>query len=221
MAIRELNAVVVQNYDVAKDASFQAGACLVQNPHKLEVMPADRSLSATAYNTGTGAFPHDGNAFVGFAADDKARTGNTMIIPDPVGSSVVSADGTTFTANNNAFYVATKRALGDYQDESVSNVSDLTSGSTGYQGPRRGIGVFATPSGEFVTDQFVAVETSSGTADSGSAYVFLPNDILTFGAGANKGKLVHLAGNATTHGPAVAKVRKYDSTAGLLYITQL
>jgi len=208
MAIKELQALVADTYPVAKTASFYAGQILGRDSSGGSVglvRPADRA-SDTVVN------------YVGLSADDKARTGCTFIQNDPVGSTYIDGSG-NFVANNNGWFVAMKRAISDYYDETVTNISNLTSGAGGYDGPRRGVGVFISPSGKFITDQFALVSTSSSTADSGSAYAFSVNDQLTFGAGANAGKFVHLAN--TSHGPAIAKVDSYDATAGLLYITQL
>lgn len=211
MAIRSLLSVLSSNYNVDATTQFHAGASLSRDPATGLVRSADRRTDA-------------GTAFVGFSADDKSRVGNTMIQTDPVGSNVLDSTG-KFVANNNGFFVSVKRALGDYQDESNTNVSDLTSGASGYQGPRRGIGVFTTPSSQFVTDQFVAVATTSGVADATVAVAFLTNDLLTFGAsdpaGAydHSGKLVKI--NTAGDGLAVAKVDQYDAAAGLLYITKL
>jgi len=222
MAIRPLQELIQGNFEMSKSVTCLAGDCLVRSPYTGLCIVADRALSVTAYNSGTGAFGHDSGTFVGFAADDHARTGATMILPDPVGSTVVSSDGSTFTASNNGFYAVAKRALGDYMDELVTNVTDPTSGSTGYQGPRRGIGVFTSPSGQFVTDRFVAVITATKTTDDTTPYTFLPGDFLTFGAGANAGKLVAVdPTQLAVDGIPVARCDKYDATAGLLYFTQL
>jgi hypothetical protein len=221
MAIRPLFELIQGNFEMSKSVTCLAGDALVRSPYTGLCIVADRSLVATAYNSGTGAFSHTAHTFVGFAADDHARTGATMILPDPVGSTVVSSDGSTFTASNNGFYAVAKRALGDFVDELVTNVSDPTSGSTGYQGPRRGIGVYTSPSGQFVTDRFVAVITTAASTDDTNPYTFLPGDYLTFGATANAGKLVAIDRANPTFGEPVAKVDKYDATAGLLYFTQI
>lgn len=222
MAIRPLQELIQDNFEMGASVTCLAGDALVRSPYTGLCLVADRSLSVTAWNSGTGAFGHDSGTFVGFAADDHARTGATMILPDPVGSTVVSSDGATFTANNNGFYSVAKRALGDYMDELVTNVTDPTSGSSGYQGPRRGIGVFTSPSARFVTNRFVAVITATNTTDDSTPYTFLPGDFLTFGASANAGKLVAADPAALGTDPIiVGRVDRYDSTAGLLYFTQL
>ena len=209
MAIKELQAVVVDTFPVAANASFYAGMVLARDSSGASaglVRSANRASDTVAN-------------YVGLSADDKARTGCTMIQNDPVGSTYVDPSTGNLITNNNGWFVAQKRALSDYYDETVTNVTNLTAGSTGYEGPMRGVGVFLSQSGRFITDQFVAVQTSSSTADSGSAHAFVINDTLTFGAGANAGKFVGLA--SSSHGPAIAKVDQYDTTAGLLYITQL
>lgn len=222
MAIRPLFELIQSNFEMAASVTCLAGDALVRSPYTGLCIVANRALSVTAYNSGTGAFGHDSGTFAGFAADDHARTGATMILPDPVGSTVVSSDGATFTASNNGFYAVAKRALGDFMDELVTNVTDPTSGTTGYQGPRRGIGVYTSPSGQFVTDRFVAVITATNTTDDSTPYTFLVGDFLTFGAGANAGKLVAADPAALGTDPIiVGKVDKYDSSAGLLYFTQL
>jgi|NOAtaT_7_FD_contig_31_9441227_length_1515_multi_3_in_0_out_0_1 hypothetical protein len=208
MAIHIINAVIVANYDTKKNTDFTQGAALARDLSGADaglVRKADRA-SDTAAN------------WVGLAADNNQRSGNTIILNDPVGSTYVDGSG-NLVSNANGFYVGEKRAIGDFQDETVNNVTNLTAGAGGFEGPRRGVGVYTTPSGQFITDQFVAVATSSATADSGSAITFAIGDSLTFGAGANAGKLVRLANAA--HGRAVAVVEKYDAAAGLLWIQQV
>lgn len=229
MAIKELNGVVRANYNI--NASLQstaanavhAGMCVTldnTNAAAPVLRLADRSNTAPV------------DFFLGLAADDASRINNQFIDADPVGSNNLSQDGngnwTVFNAGNNAWQAGAKRAIGEFQDETVTTVTNRTAGASGYQGPGRGVGVFTTPSGQFVVDSsaYVAAATSSATADSGSAYAFIPGDLLTFGAGANKGKLIALAKDGssnpiTSHGTAVARVDRYDAAAGLLYITQL
>ena len=227
MAIRPLFELIQSNGEMAKDVTCYAGDALVKSPYTGLCIVANRANVATAYNSGTGAFSHNAYNFVGFAADDHVRTGATMILPDPVGSTVVSSDGATFTASNNGFYAVAKRALGDFMDELVTNVTDPTSGSTGYQGPRRGIGVYTSPSGQFVTDRFTAAaKTATATTDADATVTFLPGDYLTFGSSSgatlsNVGKLIQVdRGQEAVDGVIIGRVDKYDSSAGLLYFTQ-
>jgi hypothetical protein len=204
MAIRALNSVIVANYETAANASWHAGACLARDTSNVgRVVLADRSSGAIA------------GGFVGFSADDTARTDNTMILADPVGSNYIDGSG-VFQSNNNGFYVAAKRAIGDFQAENVNGVTNLSAQSSGYEGPRRGVGVFNTPGGQFVTDQFTTAASSGVSADAGTA-TYAPGAYLTVAVD-DSGKLVELANKA--HGPVVGVVDKYDSAAGLLYFTQ-
>jgi len=211
MAIRALNSVVVANYNTAAAASWQAGACLMIGSDGL-VLKADRSVAAFD------SLVEQTGKFVGFSADDTARTGNTMILADPVGSSYVDTSG-VMQSNNNGFYTVSKRAIGDFQAENVNSVTNPTAGSSGYEGPRRGVGVYNTPGGQFVTDQFSLVTTSAVNADSGGTWTPAPGDACTFAIDGS-GKLVKLVAIGTD-GPMVARVDKYDSAAGLLYITMV
>ena len=214
MAIRALNSVIVANYNTAATASWQAGACLMINASGL-VQKADRADSL--FDT----LVEQTGRFVGFSSDDTARSGNTMILADPVGSNYIDTNG-VFQSANNGFYVAAKRAIGDFQSEIVNGVTNLSAQSSGYEGPRRGVGVYNTPGGQFVTDQYVEDLTTTVSADGGSYSTFAPGDLLVPGASANAGKLVKLDASAYgTDGIVVGRVDSFDSAAGLLYFTQI
>jgi hypothetical protein len=222
MAIRALNSVVVANYDVAANASWSAGAVLVR-----DYVNAGRVVIGTrsALGSSTGV--------VGLSADDTARTGNTMILADPVGSSYVDSSN-VLQAANNGFYTVAKRAIGDFQAEIVNNVTNPSAQSSGFEGPRRGVGVYNTPGGQFVTDMFLTGAGSSANniyTDTQSA-VYAPGAPLTFAANGS-GKLVEAGVTAGVQnggfvggfGGTAAKllvgfVDRYDSAAGLLYFTQ-
>jgi hypothetical protein len=213
MAIRALNTAIVANYPTASTASFLAGDALM--------IGTDGNVSAAYRNVSTfDTVAEQRGRFVGFSADDTARTGNTMILAEPVGSSYTDSSG-NFVANNNGFYVVSKRAIGDFLAENVNGVTNPTAGSSGYEGPRRGVGVFNSPGGQFVTDRWSGVASTSLTADGG---VWSPaiGDLLTIAAAAGSaGKLVQLDPGATGDGIVVGRVDSYDSAAGLLYFTQL
>ena len=216
MAIRALNSVIVANYNCAATASWQAGACLMLNASGL-VEKADRG------NTIFDTLVEQQGRFVGFSSDDTARSGNTMILADPVGSNYIDGSG-VFQSNNNGFYVAAKRAIGDFQSEIVNGVTNLSAQSSGYEGPRRGVGVYNTPGGQFVTDQYVEDLTTAVSADGGSYTTYAPGDLLAPGAGANAGKVVKLdpgAGGYGVDAVVVGRVDSFDSAAGLLYFTQM
>jgi hypothetical protein len=214
MAIRALNTLVVANYNTAASGSWLAGDALF--------LQSDGTVAA-AYRSATGftTLQQQLGKFVGFSADDTARTGNTMILADPVGSSYTDASG-VLQANNNGFYVVSKRAIGDFLAENVNGVTNPTAGSSGYEGPRRGVGVFNTPGAQFITDRFSLTNVSStAVADGGSAWSPAPGDLLTIAAASgNAGKLVKLD-EVGVDGLIVGRVDSYDSAAGLLYFTQM
>jgi hypothetical protein len=211
MAIKPLNSVIVANYNTAASASWLAGSVLARDTTTVgNVTVATRNSAGTV----TGGV-------VGFSSDDTARTGNTMILADPVGANYTDSSG-NFQANNSGFYVVAKRAIGDFQAENVNGVTNPTAGASTYEGPRRGVGVYSTPSGQYVTDMFVVgtgSSASAATADGGTA-VYAPGAQLSVSAaasGTSFGKLVELVN--TAWGPVVGVVDRYDSAAGLLYFT--
>ena len=212
MAIRALNTLVVANYNTAASGSWLAGDALF--------IQSDGTVAA-AYRAESGfnTLAKQLGKFVGFSADDTARTGNTMILADPVGSSYTDSNG-VLQANNNGFYVVSKRAIGDFLAENVNGVTNPTAGSSGYEGPRRGVGVFNTPGAQFITDRFSGTASSTITTDLG-AWTPAPGDLLTVAAAAGSaGKLVKLD-DVGVDGVIVGRVDSYDSAAGLLYFTQL
>jgi hypothetical protein len=144
-----------------------------------------------------------------------------MILADPVGSSYTDASG-VLQANNNGFYVVSKRAIGDFLAENVNGVTNPTAGSSGYEGPRRGVGVFNTPGAQFITDRFASVASTNITTDGVAAgWTPAAGDLLTVAGGvANAGKIVKL-NTVGTDGVIIGRVDSYDSAAGLLYFTQL
>jgi len=108
-----------------------------------------------------------------------------------LGSSYTDATG-AFVANNNGFYLVSKRAIGDFLAENVNGVTNPTAGSSGYEGPRRGVGVFNTPGGQFlVTDRWSGTASSTVSTDGGS-WTPAIGDLLTIAAASGSaGKLVH------------------------------
>jgi hypothetical protein len=213
MAIRALNTAIVANYPTASTASFLAGDALM--------IGTDGTVAAAYRAAGTfDTVAEQLGRFVGFSADDTARTGNTIILADPVGSSYTDASG-NFVANNNGFYVVSKRAIGDFLAENVNGVTNPTAGSSGYEGPRRGVGVFNTPGGQFVTDRWSGTASTTVSSDGGT-WTPAIGDLLTIAAASGSaGKLVQLDPGALTDGIIVGRVDSYDSAAGLIYFTQL
>ena len=217
MAIRALNSAIVANYNTAASGSWLAGdALFLQTDGTVAVANrAGNGFSTLAQQTGR---------FVGFSADDTARTGNTMILADPVGANYVDSSNVV-QSNNNGFYVVSKRAIGDFLAENVNGVTNPTAGSSGYEGPRRGVGVFNTPGGQFVTDMYVATSGSNLTngfvADT-TGGTYATGSLLTVSATfAQAGKLVQVNGSGVGGTlPIVGVVDRFDSAAGLLYFTQ-
>jgi hypothetical protein len=221
MAIKELLSVLNANMNLTPttDSDIHAGMAVARNSSGYAVK-ADRALNSVT------------KTYIGLSADDATRTGNGFIQADPVGANGLVAG--VFTAENNGLFASAKRAIADYQDESVSNVSDLTSGANGYQGPRRGIGVFTTPSGQFIVDAYNAtttigvVKSTYQTANEGGGLYNIDaatatlavNDNLTFGAStqAGAGYLVKVAA-ADTVSKKVARIDEIKN--GLIYITML
>ena len=158
-----------------------------------------------------------------------SQQGEFQFPSHPVGSNYVDANGVLQTANN-GFYSVAKRAVGDFFAENVNGVTNPTSGSSGFEGPRRGVGVYNTPGGQFVVDTS-SFKTGSGSStglnaansDGGTA-VYAPGAPLTVAIDGT-GRLVEMgpacaALGASWTGAIVGVVDRYDSAAGLLYVTQ-
>lgn len=193
MAVKVLQSSVVANYEVTASNTFHAGWGLILDTTNSNFTVRGPSTDeVTVWN------------FAGVALGDHLTTGNTFIQNDPVGSSVVSADGLTFTSYANGFFVGTKRAIGDYQDETAAVVTNLTDTSPT---PHRGIGCLRAPGSQFVTDMYV----TSGTYTPG-AFCYVGD---TDSATADEGK----ATSANSGGDKLYRADYLDSTAGLLYLT--
>jgi len=191
MAIRLLQSSVIANYEVTAANTFHAGDGLIFD--SAVVQGVKKPVTSTNVTTAT---------FAGLALGDHLTTSNTFIQNDPVGSSVVSADGSTFTSYANGFFVGVKRAIGDWQDETASVVSNLTdTGPT----PHRGIGVARQHGTQFITDRIKTGQTwTAGT---------------TWGisdASTTEGLLDALVADG---GGVIGHTDYYDSTAGLLFGT--
>ena len=62
-------------------------------------------------------------------------------------------------------------------------------------------------------------DTDSTTVADAAYTSWATNDLLTYGASSNAGYLVKVNTAATSMGVTVAKLDRYDSAAGLWYIT--
>ena len=151
---------------------------------------------------------------LGLAAGDSNLTGNTIIVPDTVGNNYLD-ENKNFVNASNAEYVAIKRQLLDYADETINEYYNMNFSPIP---KRRGIGVYSLTGDTFATDQFNAVLHGDYGLDSTDTISFIPGDLLTFGGGVNAGKLVKI--NTNSFGPdvvVVGIVEKYNSNMGLLY----
>lgn len=210
MALRALNTVVVANYNKLVADSVLAG----------DLVGLSGTTGATSVNpVCVSRVTRDAStvraSVWGVAGDDGSTTETpTMISNDPVGSNFLNNGFLTYT---NGFYVGAKRTIGEFRDESISTVTNLTESPLTVS--RRGMSVHVTPGSQFITDRFALLSTSSTTADAGAAWAPAPGDVMTVGASGSAGRLVRLASAA--HGPAVGRVDFYDAGAGLLYWTLL
>jgi hypothetical protein len=210
MAIYPYFSTTIINKDVLTNSSFKAGMALVLDNNG-RAIKADSQLllfDSAAQKYGK---------FLGFATSDHDISGNTIIIPDVIGSNYLDSN-LNFVKTENTEYSVPKRALLDYQDSAISsfyNNTDLNPTA------KRGVGVYNTPGDYFVTDQFVRVLHGDYGLDSTTLVDLNPGDLLTFGGGINAGKLVKV--NIDSFGPEVliiGTVLKHVPAAGLLYFKQ-
>jgi len=210
MAIYPYFSTTIINKDVLINSSFKAGMALVLDNNG-RAIKADSQLllfDSAAQKYGK---------FLGFATSDHDISGNTIIIPDVIGSNYLDSN-LNFVKTENTEYSVPKRALLDYQDSAISsfyNNTDLNPTA------KRGVGVYNTPGDYFVTDQFVRVLHGDYGLDSTTLVDLNPGDLLTFGGGINAGKLVKV--NIDSFGPEVliiGTVLKHVPAAGLLYFKQ-
>jgi hypothetical protein len=211
MAIYPYFSTTIINKDVLTNSSFKAGMALVMNSNGMAIKADSQSLVFESVAQKHGKF-------LGFAASDHDISGNTIIIPDVIGSNYLDSN-LNFVTNDNTEYSIPKRSLLDYQDTAISsfyNASDLNIIS------KRGIGVYNTIGDYFVTDQFNPVLHGDYGIDSTTATTLNPGDLLTFGGGINAGKLVKV--NIDSFGPeimVVGQVFKHLPSSGLLYFRQV
>ena len=122
---------------------------------EIQLARADRVALNTAF---TGP-----QTIAGIAGDDATSTGNTMVVVDPVYQVVMSKP---------------TRRLGDYKDETITNVSNWTDSGIA----KRGVTVFSV-GGEFATDQYNTAYscTAVATTDTAAAHTPAINDAYTVG----------------------------------------
>ena len=203
MALRLLQNSIVANYDVSPNAKFYSGDALTFD------------VSSPAGSTGLQPVQQIGgpdsapalslSSFAGFSTSDHNITGNTIIQNDPVGSTIVSANGSLFTSYANGFYVGAARRIGDFQDESVTVVTNLTDVSaTGNASPVRGVGVVRAHGSQIVTDRYDTAVAASSYTNGATLYLLAGSPLLS-------------TNSASALIPA--RVDYFDTTAGILYYT--
>lgn len=211
MAIYPYFSTTIINKDVLTNSSFKAGMALIMNSNGMAIKADSQSLVFDSVYQKYGRF-------LGFAASDHDISGNTIIIPDVIGSNYIDSNY-NFIKSENTEYSVPKRSLLDYQDSAISNfynATDLNPIS------KRGIGVYNTPGDYFVTDQFNPVLHGDYGVDSTTTTTLNPGDLLTFGGGVNAGKLVKV--NVDSFGPeimVVGQVFRHLPSTGLLYFRQV
>jgi hypothetical protein len=202
MAIFPIHNKHVVNYSVNASDNFTSGMALVIDSNG-NAIKADRNN--ISYNSITEGF----SKFIGFASGDHTNL-STILLSDPVGSNYIDSNN-KFVDNTNSHYSASKRAIQDFKDESVSGVlfSEYS---------KRGVGVYNLQGEIYITDQFARVESSFIDIDGSTTIDFNVGDLLTFGAGVNAGKLVKVDTSAI--GPSVliiGVVEKFEAASNLLY----
>lgn len=210
MAIFPYHSTTIINKDVLSGSSFKAGMALIMDSNGRAIKADSQLLISTSAQEKYARF-------LGFAASDHDISGNTLIVPDVVGSSYLDTNNRLIN-NQNLEYSVPKRALLDLQDTAISNFYNASDPNIV---SRRGIGVYNATGDYFVTDQFNPVLHGDYGVD-GSTDTILPGDLLTFGGGINAGKLVKV--NVNSFGPeilVVGIVDKFVASTGLLYFRQV
>ena len=210
MAIFPFSNAYVINEDAVAGSSFKAGMILVTNSAG-NVVPADSQLLLDK------SLSEKKLSIIGIAAGDSNISGNTIIVPDYIGSNYLDSNS-NFVSISDREYFSVKRQLLDYADETVNEYYNINYSP---KPKRRGIGVYPLKGDTFATDQFSPVLHGDYGLDSSTTITFSPGDPLTFGGGINAGKLVKV--NLNSFGPdvlVVGVVDRYNSSTGLLYYTQ-
>lgn len=222
MALWIINAQIPESRPVGASSSLNSGAVMmfdVNGSDKTKVVLADRGV-----NNGMGTQ----RAYAGILGDFKGITGNTQIQADPVGSTYLDTNNSNaFTGEANGLYAAPRRVLLDFQDDSITNVSNLTDNASGYATPKRNVSIYNRQGNQFITDNFGSqvLYTSGPTTDAALGYLPNPGDLLTYGSGANAGKFVVLSGGVNsstgigTYGIAIGRVNKSEGTVTAPLVT--
>ena len=224
MALRTLQAVVADSYNKESTDPMLAGdligysgdTALGTTVNPPCVVRADRFV--TRWQTRA--------SIIGVVSDDALGTnpaGETpyMINNDPAGSNFVN--GSVFQSYTAGFYVGVKRAIGDFKDESIDVVTNLTAGVPVYG--QRGVSVYTTPSTKFITDRMGLVYASSATADAAGWYSQVlggtttlpqPGDILTVGSSNQAASVGNTNYTGTPLAPTNVSATNLTNNRGLL-----
>ena len=207
MAIYPVTNAYVINKDAVVGSTFKAGMILMTNSAG-KVVPADSQLLAIKNISQKQA------AIIGMAAGDYNISGNTIIVPDYIGSNYLDSNSNFVSASDREF-LSIRRQLLDYADETVNEYYNINYSPKPF---RTGIGVYSLSGESFITDQFSPVLHGDYGLDSNVIQSLNPGDLLTFGGGINAGKLVKI--NTNSFGPdvlVVGIVDRYNVSTGLLY----
>lgn len=211
MAIYPITNAYVINKDAVVGSTFKAGMILMSNSTG-KVVPADsQTLISKTIN-------EKQIAIVGVAAGDYNISGNTIIVPDYIGSNYLDSNS-NFVSSSDREFLSIRRQLLDYADETVNEYYNINYSPKPF---RTGIGVYPLLGDTFITDQFVPVLHGDFGFDYTVTQTINPGDLLTIGGGINAGKLVKV--NVNSFGPevlVVGIVDKYVTSTGLLHYRQI
>ncbi len=210
MAIYPVHSNYVIDVDIITTTSFKAGMVLMRDDNG-RAIPADNA--SLLYRT----IQQKSGKILGYAASDHDAFGNTIIVPDVIGSSYLDENRNFVRFENNEVKLV-KRALPDLQDPNY-NISNPTDRSVV---PKRGIAVYNQPDEIYITDQFVRVLHGDFGQDLTDTIDFNPGDLLTVGSGVNAGKLVKVNINSIgTDIIVLGVVEKFVSATGLLHFSNV
>lgn len=208
MAIFPLQSNYVIDVDIITTTSFKAGMVLMRDDNG-RAIPADNA--SLLYKT----IQQKAGKILGYAASDHDAFGNTIIVPDVIGSSYLD-ENKNFVRFENTEVKVVKRAIPDLQDPNY-NITNATDRSVV---AKRGISVYNQMDEVYITDQFVRVLHGDFGQDFTDTIDFNPGDLLTVGSGVNAGKLVKVNVNSIgTDIIVVGVVEKYVSVTGLLHFS--
>jgi hypothetical protein len=208
MAIYPTQSNYIVDVDIITTTSFKAGMALMRDDNG-RAIPADNATLLYL------SLQRKAGKFLGFASSDHDAFGNTIIVPDVIGSSYLD-ENRNFVRFENPEVRTIRRALPDLQDPASNNINPTDRTIV----PKRGIGVYNQSGEVYITDQFVRVLHGDFGQDFTTTVAFNPGDLLTFGSGVNAGKLVKVNVNSIgTDIVVVGVVVKYIPQTDLLHFT--